>query len=133
MRKTIYEMNYDRLNKILEGKLDEFVAHGEYKKLKAPGFMDLSIDNLGGGRLALAHNYIINGDVVPDPDMEIMVNVKAKTVEALTYQGIEGYRQVYWEEHGKTYVNIKLKEELNKFLGLWLRNIAQQGHKEIKE
>lgn len=102
---------------------------GQALKLKSEGFMDLSIDILNKEPdkivIAMAHNYIQNGDVIPDPDMEIAIYPKLKMAEALTYQDTFGYKQVYPEPG---YVYPKMKKELNQFLNQWLNNIKMQGH-----
>ncbi len=76
--------------------------------------------------IALAHYYEQNGDLVPDPDMEIAIYPKMQMAEALSYQDTYGYRQVY-PEPGK--VNLKAKRDLNSFLNTWLSNIKAQGHR----
>ncbi len=74
----------------------------EYVKLKADGFMDLHVDILYRKgdivKIAIAHNYTQNGDVIPDPDMELLVDFKNQTVEAKTFQNIYAYSEV---EDGK--------------------------------
>lgn len=106
------------------------IEPGEGIKLKAPGFMDLHIDVLLQEKdkttIAMAHYYKQNGDMVPDPDMEIAIYPDRKMAEALSYQDSFGYRQVY-PEPGM--VNPKAKSELNQFLNQWLNNINMQGHK----
>ena len=74
----------------------------------------------------MAHNYIQNGNVMADPDMEIKIHKDLEVAEALTYQqdSLGIYQEVY-PEPGK--VNTRLKEELNSFLRTWLRNLEQQG------
>lgn len=90
------------------------------------GMMPLSVDVLyktkDGVRMALAHNFIQNGDVMADPDMEIMVYPDRKMAEAMTYQldSLGIYHEVY-PEPGK--VNLKLKKELNDFLSSWLSQL----------
>ena len=100
----------------------------EYVKLKADGFMDLHVDILyregDTARIAIAHNYIQNGDVIPDPDMELLVDFKNRTVEAKTFQNIYAYSEV---EDG----NDALQDELNEFLEIWLNNLIDQGHKAV--
>lgn len=93
--------------------------------------MDLSIDFIrktddGAYIIAMAHNYIQNGDVMADPDMEIKIYPETKMAEALTYQqdGLGIYQKVY-PEPGKVYP--KLKKQLNSFLNKWLSNIKMQG------
>ena len=61
---------------------------GSYAKLSAPGFMDLHVDILhkkgNVWRIALAHNYRSGGDVIPDPDMEVIVDFDNETAQAET-------------------------------------------------
>ena len=134
---NIYETMYNKLDKILPGGIEKFCSDPEgYAKLKAEGFMDLNIDVInwkedgqkGTFRIALAHNFVQNGDVMADPDMEIRIHRENKMVEALTYQlDSLGIYNVVYPEPGIEYR--KLKRELNSFLNTWLRNIIQQGHK----
>ena len=120
---TVYETNYRKLENL--GIIqDGVIAIHEYAKLKSGAYVDLSIDRLSSNKLAMAHNYIQNGDVVPDPDMTLKVYPESKMVEVLSYQDSMGYREVYPEE-GK--VNLRAKQELNAFLGIWLSNLSRQG------
>lgn len=97
----------------------------QYTKLTADGYMDLHVDILSRGndttRIAIAHNYIQNGDVIPDPDMELLVNFKKQTVEAKTYQNMYIYSDVQDGDDA-------LQVELNNFLDMWLDNLIEQGH-----
>jgi uncharacterized protein YqiB (DUF1249 family) len=122
-RTNIYERIWDKLEKIL----GDLTALPEYHKFKAQGFMDLGFDNLGGNRIALSHYYEdSSGDMIPDPDMEILLHPDTRTAEALTYNDSFLYREVYPRE-GR--VNPKAKKDLNDFLDQWLSNILQQGFK----
>lgn len=114
----------DARSKVSEGIMDmhfdllSVVKHRGYKEV----------------RIALAHNYIQNGDVMADPDMEIRVflnddpNFKfcQNTAEALTFQQANPpvYQRVY--TYGR--LDMKLKKQLNTFLNIWLRNALAQGH-----
>lgn len=97
---------------------------GTYAKLSASGFMDLHVDilhkNRNVWRIALAHNYMSGGDVIPDPDMEVTVDFGNATAQAETYQDTYVYREANDERSEK---------ELNEFLVLWLGNLIEQGHK----
>ena len=97
---------------------------GSYAKLSTPGFMDLHVDilhkNENAWRIALAHNYKSGGDVIPDPDMEVIVGFAARAAQAETYQDTYVYREANDE---------KSRKELNEFLVLWLGNLIEQGHK----
>ncbi len=121
----IYERIYQKLQKMLD--LENFMrGEKDYMKLKSGAYMDLNIDKLGTDRIAMAHNFIQNGDVMADPDMEIRIDIKNKTAEALTYQlDSLGVFQVVYPEPGK--INVRAKKELNSFLLQWLKNLEHQG------
>jgi uncharacterized protein YqiB (DUF1249 family) len=136
---TIYERNFTRLQALMGqplGSLDEETVY----RLQAPGFMDLVVEVLqrspkkGTIILSLCHYFEQNGDLCQDPDMELRVFLpeddRPGTVEALTFQqAIPPVYQRVYPEPGK--VNPRLKQQLNHFLGLWLRNLKQQGHRRI--
>jgi uncharacterized protein YqiB (DUF1249 family) len=104
----------------------------EAKKMKSGAFMDLNLDYLTktekGIVIAMAHNFIQNGDVMADPDMEIRIIPEMKMVEALSFKqdGAGIYQQVYADEAETKYYP-RLKKELNSFLGMWLKNLIDQG------
>ena len=85
MKSTIYEQIYKKLQPIMTELGDK-----DYIKMKSGGFMDLNVDQLYKTdkriRISLAHNYIQNGDVMADPDMEIMVYPDREMAEAMTFQ-----------------------------------------------
>jgi len=124
--KLIYETIYKKLKKLGITELTE------YKKFKNPPYMNLSVDVLnskdkdGNKIIAMAHNYIQNGDIMADPDMEIKIFPELKMAEALTYQqdGLGIFQRVY---PGEGLIDIKLKKQLNKFLDQWLTNLKNQG------
>ena len=124
----IYEANYKRLKKLIPD-LDTLTVE-THRKSKSGGFMDLSFEVLSRTTdqftCAMTHYFEQNGDLIADPDMEIRVVPSMKMIEALAYQDQFGYRVVY-PEPGK--VNIRAKEELNQFLGQWLKNLIAQGHR----
>jgi uncharacterized protein YqiB (DUF1249 family) len=102
---------------------------GDAVKLKADGFMDLNIDVLykteEGTRIAMSHYYKHpSGDMIADPDMEIMLYPDKKQAEALTYQ--DGYRYDMVYDDGEA--NKPIQNSLNNFLNTWLNNIKMQGH-----
>ena len=106
---------------------------GEAGKAKVEGLMDLNLDVLLKGKncmvIALSHYYKLNGDLVPDPDMEIRINFEKQEAEAVSYQDIYGYSNVSECSAEKS---VKLKESLNMFLYFWLLNLSQQGYKITK-
>lgn len=134
MKGTVYERNYRAIKELVEsnfeGTLTDFQVGHNHMKLRTPhdGFMPLSIEHLGNGRVAMAHYYEQNGDLIADPDMEIQLLYNM--AEVISYQDSFGYKRVY-PEPGK--VCLALKKDLNQFLEKWLRNIRNQGHKALRE
>jgi len=129
---NIYERIYNKLSKIVN--LEELKKEMYLKKTSA-GMMDLSFDfllneNKKSYRIAMAHNYVQNGDLMCDPDMEIRISPATKTAEALTYQqdNLGVYQQVYQEVENTTYVNPELKKQLNGFLDKWLTTILKSNY-----
>lgn len=128
----VYETIYNKLNKILNFTELKEMAH---IKLKSSDLMDLNFDFLFEDdysfRIAMAHNYIQNGDVMSDPDMEIRIIPEMKMAEAMTYQQDNlGIYQIVYSGDGK-YVNPEAKKELNTFLNQWLSNILTQNYQKV--
>ena len=103
----------------------------ESGKSEVSGFMDFHLDILQRKgdvlRIAISHYYKHpSGDMIADPDMEIVVSRKNETAEALTYQDTYRYQEVYSEEGS---CNESLQHSLNEFLLMWLNNLHEQGHK----
>ena len=136
---TLYERNFTRLQALIGPPLADLKEHSVYR-FRAPGFMDLVVEVLqvtleeGTLVLSMAHYFEQNGDLCQDPDMEVRVHLpegeRPGTVEALTFQqAIPPIYQRVYPEPGK--VIPRLRQQLNSFLGLWLRNLKQQGHRRV--
>lgn len=128
------------------GGIETLKEKGHIKiKLEYAGVMPLSIDYLGTGphgypMIAVAHNYIQNGDVMADPDMQLEIvpspeHPEVMDLEPLTYQqdGLGLYQSVYnLDENGKAKSFYpKLRLELLSFLKTWSRNLREQGFLEV--
>ena len=79
---------------------------GEYAKSKVDGYMDLNLDVLVSTedyrRIALSHYWKHDsGDMIPDPDMEIGVYRDWQMAEALSYQDMYSYDEVYPSQDGE--------------------------------
>jgi len=98
-------------------------------KLSSDALMDLNLDVLSRQgkivRIALSHYYKQNGDMIADPDMEIIINTELMTANAMTYQDSMIFQSA--EQGGG--INQKLVNSLNEFLDQWLQNCIDQGHK----
>lgn len=128
---------YKRLERIIP--LDK---SWRFLKLQAPGYMDLNCDFLRevdyfGKKaflIAMAHNSIQNGDVMADPDMELMVFSDEKRVIPVSFTNHYAdvfHRSIVFED-GMYQVDHARVEELSDFLLLWVGNIKDQGHKIVE-
>lgn len=125
-----HKIIYEKLRTVIPGLIDHIEQGKHYGKSELPGYMDLHFNYLrteknGHHIVSLAHQYELNGDLVPDPDMEIRLMPERGMAEALTFQNLYVYQEVY--ENG--YANERRKRELNAFLDQWLTNILAQGHR----
>ena len=127
-RKDIHFRIFLKLLEVIQDLLTIEVAG----KSVVENYMELNLDILHRGPdrivIALSQYYLHpSGDMIADPDMVIRVNPLEEKAEALSYQDIWGYRQVYVEDGIK--VDVKAKRELNWFLNQWLSNLIKQGHR----
>ncbi len=124
-------MNYKRLLNIAPD-LIERLENGEeiYGKSLKTGYDDFNIELIHkdntGHYLAISHYYKQNGDLIPDPDMRILVNSENETVEALSFQNALYYRDVYNDIYERKLVNLNEKRSQNSFLENWLKNLIAQ-------
>lgn len=138
---TTKEKNYEKLIGIfpdLENwSRDTWTNEGEFAvKFSSGGgaMMDLNLDLLNweesSMRIALSHYYRhSSGDMIPDPDMEVEVNLAEKTASALTYQDMFGYQSVEHDEVNSEMLGM----QLDSFLGDWLNNIQAMDYELVQE
>ena len=123
---ALQHKNFNALRALFGGSFD---ALPEAAKSKSDGYMDLSFDLLmrDGAmlRVALAHNYIVNGDCCADPDMELRIDLQTERVEAMTFQNSMVYQDAGDERGGR---DTRLGGQLDRFLHQWLINLKNQGH-----
>ena len=119
--------NYKRLIELVPDL--ENLRGGCYRKLKAKGYMDLSFEVLtrsgNSMDIAIAHYFKQNGDLVPDPDMRIRVDLTHKAAMPMSFQNALYYREAM-DEDGKG--NKREAADQASFLSQWLRNLKSQGH-----
>lgn len=128
---TIHHRIYNNIARIIPD-LEKHLEQGtESGKSQLEPFMDLHYDYLrkdGDAHvIAFAHYFEQNGDRVPDPDMEVLIDTEHKTAEALTFQNQFTYDEVY-PDGDKNHYNPKLKRDLNEFLLQWMKNARVQDH-----
>jgi len=122
---------------------------GDAKKLdNARGtFMAVSVDFLIGatgrrswGLYAVAHRYLANGDLIPDPDVEFYVidqpgrpGVMAVYPIAIDHGPLGYHRYAAVESSGEpTLLNRRGQADLARFCDVWMRNIASQQRLEVR-
>lgn len=131
-------MNFETIYKRLYQLIPELDQVKEYKGLEAPGFMKLGVDILHrddkGIVVALSHYYKHpSGDMIPDPDMVVYVHRVKNEAQALSYQDMYIYTEVY--SNSDTFYGVldnpdlRAQKSLNTFLAQWLKNLLAQGHK----
>lgn len=134
---SIYEKNYLKLLKLcpnLEDYLKNYKNGDSYYSLStSSGFMDFVCEILekdqSGYYLSIGHYYVINGDIISDPDMEILVKPDDKTCYALNItQSMFGFTEVYDNKYKRKLINTKEQTSQNKFLGTWFKNLIEQDH-----
>ena len=101
------------------------------------GYMAVSIDVLSVDRhtvagrewyemiVAVAHNYVQEGDVMADPDVEFLVTPAG--VAPLSFQQDPGiYRRWAWKDKGGWRYNKRGQADLAVFCSQWMQNIKDQ-------
>src|SRR5581483_4175236 len=104
--------------------LDAFRTQEElHVRFDMPPYQPLVIER-HGKLISVAHYFEQNGDLVPDPDVELHYPSWAPT--AIT-QAYLGYRTKFIERDGQTFVDTHFHKEVSSFLTMWARNIKAQG------
>lgn len=129
----ISKLIYQRLYRLIP----DLESIREHRRLVADGFMDLGVDILHSNDeriiLALSHYWKhSSGDMIPDPDMVLVVRRPERMAEALSYQDMYRYDEVYpgGDPISGDFPNKNqaLSDSLNAFLAQWLDNLIAQGH-----
>lgn len=120
---TIQNRNYLKLRRLLPN-LDQLQGDDPIR-LGVDGRNPVSvIVQLQEGErclLTFAHYFEVNGDLVANPGMSLLVDLAAGTVEALSYQDGTRYTHRRDGDH--------LGARLDDFLSLWLSNLFEQGYR----
>ncbi|MCJ7571058.1 MAG: hypothetical protein MUO82_04180 [Candidatus Thermoplasmatota archaeon] len=122
---VIYQDNYRRL--FLLGVMDITSS----KKIKSKGYMDLNIDVLEDNDetrvIAMAHNIIMDGDLIADPEMTIKLFKNTAETKVLTYKvySLGVYEKIYESENVVDYHSMYY---LNRYLNNWLITLEERGY-----
>lgn len=106
--------------------LDDFHKPDSFHvRFDKPGYERLVIER-HGSMISVAHYYEQNGDLIPDPDVELHYPTWVPT--AITQCiGFVVRREKFIEREDKTYVDTRFHKEVSSFLTMWARNIKAQG------
>ncbi len=101
---------------------------GAYLRLEMPSFDRLSIENIGGNRVSVAHYFEQHGDLIADPEIVFFTSELGWYPVEIT-QVFTGWRTVATiDADGRmTAVNVRGQHEVAQFASLWARNIRAQG------
>jgi hypothetical protein len=104
--------------------LENFHAHLAFHvRFDMPGYQRLVIER-HGELISVAHYFEQNGDLVPDPEVELHYPTWFPTAITQAF----GYRrEKFIQREGQTLVDTRFHREVSSFLNMWARNIHAQG------
>ena len=107
--------------------LDKVGAHG---KIENEPYMPLCIEVIGEKLVSVAHYFVQNGDLMPDPDAVFFTGcgIDNGWVPVSIQMAIGTYRQASWVEDGEI-VRFDMREQAEQaaFADMWARNLHEQG------
>lgn len=121
----IEDQNIEHLNYLaFKGIANPLLTNNAtYIKYTSKGMEDLNIEVIDENRYAIAHNFVLNGDLMADPDVEFTVDSKNELLFPQTYQ--QDTLQYFERVDGDP---IKSKN-LSVFMQTWFSNIQDQEYK----
>jgi hypothetical protein len=132
-RRTVYEMNYERLEKLGLYNLKNIEDHVRLEKgAMMPLCFELINKNENIVYFSLCFYGEQNGDLMRDPDLVVRVNHSLQFAEVTTYRNdyMGAYQEVY-PEPGK-YIP-RFKKSLNSYLTTFLKDLHREGYKILPE
>ena len=117
------------IEKILKrrGQLEEF-KNGEnfYLKIENGPFLPLAIERHGNS-VTITHYFEMNGDLIPDPDLELVIGADQEWYPVALQFSTGHYRRARFWKDGQEFVNPKEMADQRYFSNIWARNIKEQG------
>ena len=120
------------IEKILQsvGQLDRFNAGGDFHlRIENAPYMPLSIER-HGEIVSVTHYFEMNGDLVPDPDLELLLTASGDWLPlAIQHSTGHYFRAVEVIGRGGRFevMNPKVLRDLQSFARQWGRNLLMQG------
>jgi|GEM_PF-2789329 len=138
------ERLYKNIERLVGMDLKDFVRDGCYIRYEAgEGFMPLSIEALEYdatgkhemGRIAMVHWWEHpSGDLMRDPDMEILIYPELKIALPMRIRQDPYYEKTaIFFKNGQLYMDKIEEADQERFLDQWLKNIKNQGYEVVRK
>jgi hypothetical protein len=117
------------IEKILasQSRLDDFnQANDFHLRVENSPYMPLSIER-HGSTVTVTHYYEVNGDLVPDPDMEFLVMPDGEWLPLAIQHSTGHYFRAVEFVDGQQLVRPEMLRDLRSFARQWGRNLITQG------
>lgn len=131
----LFESNFALLEKLAPDLDEELTAEnaksmvGKSQKTGyAPLFLKLTDSDKTGFYVTLLQEKEVDGESVPNPKMELLINLTNKTVEALSFEDQTTDKDVYPDKVERNMTDMKELKEQNEYLRTWLTKLLKQGH-----
>lgn len=109
-------------------KLEDFNTKNEFHlRIEKEGFQPLAIEK-HGRRVMITHFYEQNGDLVPDPDMELLINEQNEWQPVAIQFATGHYLQAMTWQNGRLFVNQKEALVQISFSNIWASNLNWQKY-----
>ena len=118
--------------KVLNVLAEGLTEPGQAKKIDNTGgaFMPVHVERVGRNEHGLvysfAHYYEVRGDLVADPEMEILRDDTGAWLPMSITMAVGGKRALVLGENGSVRVNEREYRSQLRFLAIWTKNIKQQ-------
>jgi hypothetical protein len=121
--KTLFQTTIEHLLKS-HNLLEQFQSQADFHvRFDMPCYDRLVIER-HGELISVAHYFEQDGDLIPDPDVELHYPswIPTAITQCMGYR-----REKFIEREGKTFVDRHFHREVSSFLSMWARNIRAQG------
>ena len=117
------------IEKLAKKHAVDLSQEGAHFRLDMPGFDRLCVENIGVGRISVAHYFVMNGDLVAEPDIEFLVDEKGAWLPLNITQSMTGFtRYAVFDSREELIVeNERGQRQLADFANTWANNIEAQG------
>lgn len=109
-------------------KLEDFNTKNEFHlRIEKEGFQPLVIEK-HGNRVMITHYYEQNGDLVPDPDMELLINENNEWLPVAIQFATGHYVKAMAWQNDKLFANQNEMLEQVCFSNMWASNLKWQKY-----